>query len=93
MQKATESQRQMWISHIESARNYPGNIESYCRDKQISKPAFYYWKMKLAKEKARTLPSFVPVEVTRSAERATPDLPDPRWLAELVYHLQAGGAR
>jgi hypothetical protein len=84
----------MWISHIEAAKNYPGNIESYCRSKQISKPAFYYWRTKLAKEsRPAVLPRFLPVEVTRSHQSAATTLPDPQWLAELIHHLQDGGGR
>ena len=93
MKKSTESKLQMWISHIEGAKDYSGGLEAYCREKQISRPAFYYWKAKLAKEsKPMALPSFIPVEVTRGMER-TRLLPDPRWLAELIHHLQVGGAR
>lgn len=93
MQGTTESKRQMWIGHIEAAKNYSGNMESFCRSKQISKPAFYYWKAKLAKKsRSVVLSSFVPIEVTRSHPAAGP-LPDPRWLAELIRHLQAGGVR
>ena len=94
MQETTESKRQMWISHIEAAKNYSGNMESFCRSKQISKPAFYYWKAKLAKRsRPAVLSSFVPIEVTRSHPSAVGPLPDPRWLAELIHHLQAGGVR
>jgi hypothetical protein len=94
MKKSTESKLQMWISHIEGAKGYSGGLDSYCREKQISRPAFYYWKAKLAKEsKPMKLPSFIPVEVTRGMERATGLLPDPRWLAEFIHHLQAGGAQ
>ena len=94
MRRTTESKRQMWISHVEAAKNYPGSAESYCRSNQISKPAFNYWKGKLAKElRPVTLSSFVPVHVARSAQSLPRDLPDPRWLAELIFHLHTGGGR
>lgn len=94
MQKATESKRQMWISHVEEAKNYPDGMESYCRSKQISKPAFYYWKAKFAKEsRPKVLSSFIPVEVKRDVVSTESLLPDPRWLAELIHHLQDGGVR
>lgn len=94
MQVTTESKRQMWIIHIEAAKNYSGSLESYCRSKQISRPAFYYWKARLAKKSHPVeLSSFVPIEVSRGHQSAAAALPDPRWLAELIHHLQGGGVR
>jgi hypothetical protein len=86
--------RRMWINHVEGAKNHSGTVISYCRLREISPAGFYYWKDKLAKESSSAmLPSFIPVEVTRSAQSSGTLLPDPAWLAQLIFHLQAGGGR
>ncbi len=94
MQTAINTRRRMWINHVEGVKNYSGTVISYCRSRQISPAGFYYWKDKLAKESSSAmLPSFIPVEVTRSAQLSGTLLPDPAWLAQLIFQLQAGGGR
>ena len=95
MQTINESKRHLWRNHIDGAKKYHGSVEEYCRSKQLTPQSFYYWKAKLAKELRAMMPlsSFIPVEVTRGIQSAALPLPDPRWLAELIHHLQVGGVR
>ena len=94
MQTTNESKRRTWRSHVEGVKIFSGSVEDYCRSRHITTQSFYYWRSKFSRElRPAVLSSFVPVEVTRSTAPATPSLPDPRWLAELIYHLQTGGVR
>ena len=95
MKTIDESKRQLWRSHVDGAAKYSGSVEEYCRSRQLTPQSFHYWKTKFAKESRTMMPlsSFIPVEVTRSSPSAAPPLPDPRWLAELIHHLQVGGVR
>jgi hypothetical protein len=93
LQTTNDSKRQLWRSHVDDAKKYSGSVEEFCRSKQITPQSFHYWKKKFAKESRAIEPlsSFIPVEVTRGIPSAPPTLPDPRWLAKLIHHLQSGG--
>ena len=94
MKSINESKRQIWRSHVEGAKKFSGSVEDYCRSKQITTQSFYYWKSKFTEEAGLSvLSSFIPIEVTRSVQPTALLLPDPRWLAELIQHLQSGGGR
>ena len=94
MQTTNESKRRTWRSHVEGVKSFSGSVEDYCRSKQITTQSFYYWRGKFTKESgSATVPSFVPVEVTRNHPSAATSLPDPRWLAELIHDLHSHGAR
>ena len=83
--------REFWRRHIAEASQFPAGIGKYCEAHGLRVSAFFYWKKKLRKGHTR-LPvaaAFAPVEVTDLRRR---ELPDPRWLAELICHL-SGSAR
>ncbi len=87
-----DNERQ-WKEHLERIRNFGGSQAAYCRKAGISKGALRYWKRKTDKGimPARMLPrhAFARVEVLRpdSFGMRHRDMPDPKWLAELILHL------
>ena len=93
--KNREEKVQSWREHIARAARFAGSQQSYCDAEGISVQSLHYWRKKLLgggglRKTAKNLPlsPFIAVEV----ERVTPDpvstLPDPRWVAELIIHLQ-----
>jgi hypothetical protein len=89
------SKQQRWRDHMAAAQEFPGSIDSYCRAKGIQPSAFYYWKRKLGEAKGKSsvpaISRFVPVEVVAGPQPSA-SLPDPKWIAEFLFHL-AGGVR
>lgn len=91
------SKHQRWLDHLAAAEEFAGSIDSYCRSKGIKASAFYYWKKKLGGAEAKANPrvpaitKFIPVEVV-AGPRSSVGLPDPKWVAEFLFHL-AGGVR
>lgn len=89
-----------WRRHIAKAAAYAGSQQSYCRAEEISLHSFQYWKKKFADESRQErsvkalLPSpFMAVEVERTEQVLPLTLPDARWVAELIIHLQQGMCR
>ena len=91
MKVANSEKQQYWRGHVAAVEKYFGSHEAYCRAEGISSSALKYWRRKVGKCRSGALAPmarFVPVEVTR--ERQPAGLPDPRWLAELIFHLSVG---
>ena len=91
--RSTQEKQRYWESHAVAAEKFGGSHEEYCRAEGISAPALRYWRNK-ARRKARPIKSlptkaFVPVEVLCDGP-ARPNLPDPRWLAQLILALNEG---
>lgn len=91
--RTTQEKQRRWESHAMAAEKFSGSHEAYCRAEGISAPALRYWRNK-ARRKPRPIKSlptkaFVPVEVTYDGP-AKPNLPDPRWLAQLILALNGG---
>lgn len=85
---------QFWRAHIIQARHFNGSINEYCRGQGIQASTFQYWKQKLTKRSAEPrlpVPSpFIPVRVsTPEPQISNKSLPDPRWLAEIIFELHA----
>lgn len=88
---------EFWSQHVEQAENFDGTNEEYCRSNNIAHQTFYRWRLKLKKmrlpvivKEKKSLKSFVPVHVESIAITEKATLPDPKWVAELIHHLQAG---
>jgi hypothetical protein len=88
---------EFWSRHVEQAENFEGSNEEYCRSNNIAHQTFYKWRLKLKKMrspvtvgKRKQIKSFIPVQVEPIAITQKAILPDPRWVAEFIYHLQAG---
>lgn len=97
MQATNFAKSQVWRAHVAAAQKFSGSAEAYCRSVGIPAHVFHYWKRKFTTEgksrHAAAVSRFVPAEVTRDAQPAFSGLPNPRWLAEFLCHLQAGGTK
>jgi hypothetical protein len=83
---------QVWRGHLARAAEYSGSVSAFCRTEGLSIPAFQYWKQKLnpkSKNTAPALPAFVRVQVEEAVpeSRRAVQLPDPRWVAEIILQL------
>ena len=84
------SKEQRWREHVAAVKEFPGTIEAYCRENDISSAALNYWRKKYSgrsEKRVPTMSSFVPVEVVREAGGFGHGLPDAKWLAEFIVHL------
>ena len=95
MARTTDPQKeQFWKAHIAQAKYFDGSINKYCEREGIQVHTFKYWKSRLAKKSASRLPvpsTFIPVNISSSEQLPTKkSLPDPKWIAELIFHLQEG---
>lgn len=89
------SKRKYWQEQINESGKFKGTQKAFCTARNLSIHTFRYWKKHLQprhdQRKALASP-FVPVQVERlSVEK--PALPDPLWVAELIFHLQSQVSR
>ena len=97
MRRVSQVKIDYWSQHYKAAEVHPGGIGSYCEEQNLSMTMYYKWRKKIALVKSRELkPVFLPVQITEprisieskssSKDRET-DLPEARWLAEVLSHL------
>jgi secreted Zn-dependent insulinase-like peptidase len=91
---ANPQKQQFWKVHLIQAREFNGSINEYCRGQGMQASTFQYWKQKLTKRSAESrlpVPSpFIPVRVsTPVTQTSRKSLPDPKWLAEIIFELHA----
>jgi hypothetical protein len=92
---------EIWRQHVAALARHPGSVSSYCETHGLSRFALKYWRRKLEghseaiARRATSSPAFIPVVVSPREKRSEGQLPDPKWLAELLHHLsaRAGGDR
>lgn len=88
--------RGFWRRQVELSGRHPGSVSDFCRRHGLSRGRLQYWKKRLAQERLPALrnhqasltPAFA--EVVVEGPRRGVELPDPRWLAELISHLGRG---
>lgn len=90
--KHTEKEK-FWRQQMAAADKYPGSQKEFCEFHGLSIHTFQYWGKKFRQAKCRQqldkpVP-FVSVEVLKP-EFPLQHLPEAKWLAELIFHLQAG---
>jgi len=94
---------QDWRGYIERAKTYSGSMIAYCREQNIDYDKFMYHRGRFIKsQKIASKPvgfAKVQVPIANSAQAAQvsassmtklksyPQLPDPKWLAELIHNL------
>lgn len=88
MQRRIQRQQE-WQEHVKALAEWSGSLESYCRTQGVSSDCLRYWRKKLS---GKSRSAFVPVEVVYEPRAGVCELPDPRWLAELITGL-CGGRR
>ncbi len=91
-----KQKEKFWKAHVSEGLKCTGGISEYCREQNLSKSTFQYWKRRFSNSnsnsnskptaKPATVNPFVPVSVTRE-EKA---LPDPEWLARFVGEFLRG---
>lgn len=90
-----------WREEIRLAAEHPKGVRDYCERNGIQRQAFYYWKKRLNGRgplRRRSTAAFAKVEVVDSPlevrrPAAQERLPDPKWLAEFLLALSAGGGQ
>jgi hypothetical protein len=85
MHNQRKPRSEYWREQIRRAEEFPGTATEFCRRGGLSLAAFYSWPRKFkADAKKKLVSPFVAVEVM--PERAS-QLPDPKWVAEIIRHL------
>ncbi len=89
---------EFWRRQLELFTQYSGTQSAFCRERGFCPHLLHYWRKRLSGESRRrppripTVSPFVPVTVERLPRVApTLSLPNAKWLAELILHLQCGG--
>jgi transposase-like protein len=97
----------IWRDRLERFASRPGTVTEFCEREGISKVAIAYWRRRFEQSHPSAIAvrvqsrqpkasPFSRVEILdhyqSRAARAVSRLPDAKWLAELINHLQSGGA-
>lgn len=90
---------QVWREHIERVKTYAGTMAAYCRLHNLDYDKFVYYRGRFEPRAAkRAAAGFAEVRATKSVAPSTavvtiaklksyPQMPDPKWLAELIHNL------
>lgn len=94
MARTADPQKELiWKTHIKQEKYFNGSIKEYCQSQGIQVHSFKYWKHRLAKRESESrspVPSFIPVNISSPEPTMQKrSLPDPKWVAELIFELQA----
>ncbi len=88
----------LWETRFESFKTFHGTIKDFCKSEKVAVSAFYQWRQRLfpriaikrrKKPKSRFLPVVVSEMPAVRVERKN-ELPDARWVAEVMGHLIRG---
>ena len=97
MQTSNKNKVDFWNQHLLGAEAHGRGIGAYCEEHGLSKAMYYKWKKKLQAMKSvpSQIPSFLPVKIKEAKSKPsdnskTLDLPDARWVAEVITHLIRG---
>lgn len=96
MARTTDPQKeQFWKAHLTQAKYFDGSINKYCQSQGLQVHTFKYWKNRLSKRTSESrLPvasSFIPVKISTPEAISKKNLPDPKWLAEVIFELAQRG--
>ena len=88
---------QVWREHAERAKSYDGTLAAYCRLHNLDYDKFMYYRGRQVIVKPAKAPGFSKVEPVATAPaaaagakpKANAQLPDPKWLAELIHNLSS----
>lgn len=94
---------EFWRRQLEDFKKYSGSQNQFCRERGYCPHLLHYWRKKLSGQPRRqppglqTISPFIPVTVERVAHlpksEPSASLPNAKWLAELILHLQERGLR
>lgn len=92
MQSKSISKREYWRQQSIAAERFSGTLKEFCKHKGISLNTLQYWRHKFSNEakghQNQTPNPFVTVAVEQA--QVLSSLPDAKWVAELILHLQTG---
>ena len=93
--KPNRKKEEFWREHIEKASLFKGSFKEYCRQQGISSSTMSYWRDKFRRNNPsdstpRLTGQFIPVAVTTPPlqNHHHVELPNPKWVAEFILHLQ-----
>lgn len=87
-----KQRKEFWRGHFEASENYPGSIAAYCREHGIPRARMFYYREKFLKQRSgfaevKEKPAKVSVPIADLKFKKCKQLPDPKWLAALIYEL------
>ena len=85
MKPKKQSRAEFWRAQVCESEDFNGSATEFCRQRGLSLGPFYFWRKRIRAEGSSR---FVPVEIL-PGEPAR-QLPDPKWLAELIHCLASG---
>lgn len=97
-----KSNASKWRDRVERAARHQGELREFCRAEGISLATLRYWQRKPAVAGPATSSDLIPttarspflgVEVFADVGSQPTRLPDARWVADLIVHLQRGVVR
>jgi hypothetical protein len=91
-----------WRNHIDQSKKYPEGIQAYCKANKLATSVYYKWRerildlppSKIISKKSE--PAFLPVVVQSPIENRIQSyphikqLPDGRWVAEIITNVIRG---
>lgn len=89
-----EQKAKFWSNHLEHANQYPEGILKYCEVNGLASQTFYKWKLRLQSQVVKSPPAkrliknpFAEVQVCEPEVVHQQLLPDAKWLAQFIFHL------
>ena len=83
-----KDKKKFWKDHVKAASEFSGSDIEYCKSHGLQIRTFSSYKTRFGftkKGKSLGTSSFVPIALRNSRPH---DLPDPKWLAELIFEIQ-----
>jgi transposase-like protein len=82
-----------WQRTVEESMTHPKGIIGYARENGVSASQIYTWKSRLRRADEGQASSISPERFCRDemVEPKRPQLPDAKWVAELILALHSGG--
>ena len=90
------TKKEQWQEHLKRIKDHKGTLSSYCIANDLTLRELAYWRKKLqgetsikrvTKNKISKKATFIPVQVSPAAFPLQSKMPDPKWVAEFVFHL------
>jgi hypothetical protein len=104
MKTLNQEKIEYWRNHFEQSKQYPDGIQAYCRANKLATSAYYNWRQRILNLKpSKAIPKkvkspFLPVVVSSDEvkiqsyphQRVSHQLPDSRWVAEIITNVIRG---
>ena len=95
MKTPNKEQLEFWREHILKADQYLEGKQAYCVANNLPESTFYKWRIKIFGKNKKVKSPFLPVAVSAPElrQQACPqknNLPDARWVAEIITNVIRG---